>query len=180
MDNSEKEFLKDMFDYISLRIRGGLSSTKVGADCYRVVKNDDYKRDVCVPNYIDYTYKDIIQAYKINRLQEVGVITEREYSNLRELFNMRIALNEKLSLQMSKDLFNLSLEDYNDGKLVSKEAHDIIAKIVKIDEEFKKYHLDLDDFELRTLVDLSIQNEDYTNCDEIELQSFAKKMQKNN
>ncbi len=176
MELKEKEFLKDIFDYISLRIRGGLSSTKVGADCYRVVKDDDYKRDICVPNYINCTYKDIIQAYKINRLQETGVITEREYSSLRELFNLRIELNEKLSLQMSKDLFNLSLEDYNDGRLVSKEAHDIIAEIVNIDEEFKKYHLDLDDFELRTLVDLSIQNEDYSKCDEIELQSFTRKM----
>lgn len=39
---NEKNFLKDMFDYISLRIRGGLSSTKVSVNCYRIIKNDDY------------------------------------------------------------------------------------------------------------------------------------------
>ena len=175
MEKKEKEFIKWMLSNIDISLRSDLNSTKMGKECYRS------NTDIDVSEYCNYSYEEVIQLYKINRLSEIGVITDTEYANLIDLFKMKRLLHNKLTLQFAEDSYNLSLLDEdNKEELISPKARLIIDEIRKIEDRFALYHLNVSDFELKSLIDLAIQSEDYSKCDIIALEVFTRTMKRNN
>lgn len=56
--------------------------------------------DIDISSYENYSIKEFIQLYKLGRLYVLGIISESEYDNLRELIDIR----KEISIELGKEV----------------------------------------------------------------------------
>ena len=151
MDN-----MRGILDTISDKLFANITISKVSDACYHSYHDVDIKK------YQNYTISEFIQLYKINRMFELGAISEEEYNSLQILFNAKRKLDKKLGEELSKELKS---EDIYSGRkaYTSKTKSKLHQEIERIKREFDKYSLNIDDINLESIINTIIAGEKYNN-----------------
>lgn len=140
MNNIQKEF--DSFEsWLKIYMKG----MKVRS----VTRN--YLSEASGNNYGNYTIEQFIILYKLNRMEELGVINEDIASNLRELLDMKMHVGSIIGEEAKRALYDPTYQTEDLSKL-----HKMTEKI---DNHLKKYHLTMDDISLKDMIDTSIKEE---------------------
>lgn len=109
--------------------------------------------------YKNYTIIEYIQLYKVNRMLELGVISEKEHDLLIEIFSIRKYLNNKLVSELIRESSSENIYIAEDKKYHSKNKTLLSNSIKTIDEILDKYHLYISPFKLERLIDYTIKGE---------------------
>ena len=163
------EIPKDTLKQISEKLNTTVLTRRISEIYY-----NSYKSDI-VP-YKDYTIIEYIQLYKTNRMLELGIIQEKEYNYLIELYATRKYLNNKLVSELIRESSSDNIYIHEDERYVSKIKSTLTSSIRNIDEVLEKYHLNFTPFNLEELVDNIIKGEELNYTPLEELESIAKKI----
>jgi len=163
------EIPKDTLKQISEKLNTSVLTRRISEIYY-----NSYKSDI-IP-YKDYTIMEYIQLYKANRMLELGVIQEKEYNYLIELFASRKYLNNKLVSELIRESSSDNIYIYEGERYVSKTKSTLINSIKDIDEILEKYHLNFTPLDLEELVNSVIKGEELNYTPLEELESTTKKV----
>lgn len=162
-----------ILSYINIRLKSSLETNKVSEMYY---KSTDCKG---IDDYSDYSFEELIQLYKIDRLLELGVISEDVHHNLLELININKALIGKYTEQFFKDFEKVDLYDDYPKDWKSKKTIFLEKKLNEIAAIYDKYNLNITDFELKELIDFIIRNENHDDKNDEQLDIFIRAMKNN-
>ena len=170
MEKNIEEILGAISDKLSTR----MSVVKVNDVFYHAY------HDVNTSKYGSYTIEEFLQLYKINRMFELGAISKEERENLTILFHAKRKLNRKLGEECLKEMRPEDIYS-NERTYTSKIKAKLHREIERIEKEFDKYSLNLDDIELKTIIDTIINGEGYKNwiaTDTEQLKEVAKEVKR--
>ena len=111
----------------------------------------NYISKVAGDNYNEYTIEQFLLLYKLNRMEELGVISKTIANDLKGLLDVKKEVNTTIGEEARKQLYDPS---YNSDYL--SELH---KRSEMIDTELKKYHLTIDDISFEDIIDTIIKEE---------------------
>ena len=141
MSNIKKE-ISSFEEYLKIYIKG----KKVQNITHKYLSNTNNDK-----NYDDYTIEHFWALYKLNRMEELGVINERISNELKEILDMKRHINVILGEETRKEFYNPLYKSADLPKLHK--------SLDTINNHLKKYHLTADDISLTDIIDLSIKIE---------------------
>lgn len=163
------EIPKDTLKQISEKLNTTILTRRVSEIYY-----NNHREDI-VP-YNNYTIIEYLQLYKANRMLELGVISEKEYNYLIELFAIRKYLNNKLVSELIRESSSDNIYIYEGERYVSKTKLTLTSNIRNIDEILERYHLDFTPLALEELIDIVIKGEGHNFTPLEELESVTQKV----
>lgn len=101
--------------------------------------------------YNDYTIENFLILYKINRMEELGVVSEKIASNLKEILDIKTKVGAMIGEETKKELYIQSYKSPDLPKLHK------MAEV--INNHLKNYHLTIDDISLVDMIDAGIKEE---------------------
>lgn len=139
MENIKKEFIS-FEKYFKIYIK----TTKVRDITRNYISTPTY-------DYDDYTIEQFLILYKLNRMEEIGIINETIANDLKGILDMKRHVGAIIEEETKKELYVLSYKSTDLPKL---------HKMVKtIDNHLKKYHLTPDDISFKDMLDASVKAE---------------------
>ena len=149
-----KSSMKDIFSELSFNLKSYFMIKRVGDITSFVEHSAPVK---CTKKFDNYTVEDFLIIYKINRLLELGIISDKKAKLLNDLYNMKLRIREYIADEFYKNLDNFGTIKNN-------------LKIDKLNEQLNEinkilieYHLTLEDFELKNTFDNLIKSENHDN-----------------
>ena len=112
----------------------------------------NYLSKVTGEDYNTYTIEQFLILYKLNRMEELGVISEKIASDLREILEVKKEVDTLTGKEAKKELYDPS---YKSADL--QELHKMSETIYT---HLKKYHLTIDDISFEDMIDASIKEKD--------------------
>lgn len=105
--------------------------------------------------YDDYTIEHFLLLYKLSRMEEIGVVSEKIARDLKEIIDIKTKVGTMIGEEAKKELY---IESYKSSDLPK------LHKMAEaINNHLKNYHLTIDDISLVDMIDLSIKEENNIN-----------------
>jgi len=121
----------------------------------KVIKVRDITRrffsDTTDHEYDELTIEQFLVLYKLNRMEELGIIKKDVASYLKELLDMKMHIGTIIGEEAKRKLYDPS---YNSNDL--EKLHKMSETI---DKHLKKYHLTIEDINLNEMLESSIKKE---------------------
>lgn len=143
------------------------------------IKNLSYKisaslNDVDDEWYEIHSFQSFLAFWKIDRLAELGIISNPVATSLKDLWYLKLDTDRKIGIEAIREMFEHDSEDYN-ASYTSPLLPKLRENSEKIDAELRQYYLIPYDTNLKEIIDSVIRSEDYSNVpNEIEISGLVK------
>jgi len=126
-----------------------------------------YRTPIDIYEYDKYKLEEFLIIYKIKRLAELGIISEKMATLLRELYDSKIEIEK----QIGEEQLFVSNEEENEYKIFLQKLEE---KVQLIDITLNKYNLNPDKFDLINIIDMIIKNQKYDKITDEEIVKLIK------
>ena len=108
--------------------------------------------------YGNYTIEHFLILYKLSRMEELGVVSEKIANDLKEILDIKTKVGIMIGEEAKKELY---IESYKSADLPK--LHEMSGII---NDHLKNYHLTIDDISLVDMIDAIIKEENNINIKE--------------
>lgn len=109
----------------------------------------DYLSKGIGSEYNDYTIEHFLLLYKLNRMEELGIVNKKIASDLKEIIDIKTKVGNMIGEETKKELY---IESYKSSDLPK--LHKMSGIINK---HLKNYRLTIDDISLVDMIDANIK-----------------------
>ena len=101
--------------------------------------------------YNDYTIEEFLILYKLSKMEEMGVISDKKATDIKEILDIKRQVDARTIEEAKREMYE---ETYR-----SRDLPELNKLSATINNYLKKYHLTIDDMNFTEMIETSIKKE---------------------